>query len=102
MRYDEFRHIVQHDPRFSDFRELFAHEPLQRFVYHEKCILGPLSETRIFYNEYTGEEGGIAHSTQMVLDDCYGVFTPFKIKGLWIPLSKVRTTLSFQAMPTAL
>lgn len=88
MRYDEFKRIVQHDRRFNHFRELFAHEPLQRFVYHEKCILGSLSEARVFYREDTHEEGGIAHTTQVVLDDCYGVFTPFEIKGIWIPLTE--------------
>lgn len=89
MHYEEFKRLVRDDPKFADFRTLFEHEPLQRFVYAEKCILGELSETRIFHH---GEErGGIAHSTQVVMDDCYGVFTPFQIKALWLPLSQGRS-----------
>jgi hypothetical protein len=88
VRYDEFIELVQHDPKFDHFKIMFKHEPLQRFVYAEKCIQGSLSEKRVFYNESRNEYGGIDHSTQMVLDDCYGVFTPFPIKAIWIPLTK--------------
>lgn len=87
MRYLEFVQLIQHDSRFNEFRAMFMHEPLLRFVYSEKCILGSLSEKRIFHNALFNETGGIAHSTEVVLDDCYGVFTPFLLKGVWIPLS---------------
>lgn len=87
MTYSEFIELIQNDPSFANFRTMFCHEPLLRFVYAEKCILGSLSEKRVFFNAWYNEEGGIAHSTQVVLDECYGVFTPFLLKGVWIPLT---------------
>lgn len=87
MTYSDFIDLIKTDSRFDNFSAMFSHEPLLRFVYAEKCILGPLSEKRVFFNATFNEEGGIAHSTDVILDECYGVFTPFLLKGVWIPLA---------------
>ena len=86
--YEEFKIHVQSDSRYIPFREIFAHEPLQRLVYHEKCLPGPIAESRVIVNPETHKiTGGDSQDTSMPIDAYYpGVFLPFELKGIWLPL----------------
>jgi hypothetical protein len=75
---------------FQNFRDMFQHKPLWKFVYKEKWgFAGPVDETRHVIDVTSGEIiGGYSLNTSIQIDRMYqpGSLLPFSIKGIWLPL----------------
>lgn len=90
LSYEAFKKEVRTNSAFLPFRQMLAHEPLLKFLYHEKCLLGPVHEERVIVDSADKETGGYYQPTDMPLIDEYypGIFSPFHIKGVWLPLAE--------------
>lgn len=88
------RDHVNADPLFVPFRDMLRHLPLLKFVYYEKCRFpGSMSESRVVWEEDEAgnlvEKAGHKVNRDMPNDEYSpGVFKPFKIKGIWLPLEE--------------
>jgi hypothetical protein len=89
MTYSQAREIISSNDYFLPFRNMFLHEPLLKFVYSEKCrFSGPFDESRVIVDDANTESGGYLVNTSMPEDAFHPRhFTPFELKGLWLPLS---------------
>jgi hypothetical protein len=91
LSYQEAKNRIASDVKFLPFREMFRHEPLLQFIYHEKCrFAGAISEDRIIYNPNTQEAiGGDKTNIDMPEDEYSpGTFVPLILKGIWLPVGE--------------
>ena len=88
--YDAIRDYIKDAPEFLNFKKILEHEPLLKFIYHEKCRFpGAICEDRVVTIPFSDKRQGYTYNISMTEDEYYpGNFRPFDLKGIWLPLEE--------------